>query len=193
MKLQVWGDLQDLRKDSGEWFFCYAWPFCPLLRDYLFAILLIGQENVPLLNCQIRIIHEGIYLEVLLESPEINVRRSDCDKTVIDDKCLSKLEAEANKAIEMIREVDALRQTTSEKLQKANEQLTDVKELAMGYRQTIKNNYPMEQWYEALNVWLTTLIWQTSFTNTDFYCTQFAESTENLNFAGDNENRSSYE
>ena len=45
----------------------------------------------------------------------------------------------------MIREVDALRQTTSEKLQKANEQLTDVKELAMGYRQTIKNNYPMEQ------------------------------------------------
>ena len=115
------------------------------MRDYLFAILLIGQENVPLLNCQIRIIHEGIYLEVLLESPEINVRRSDCDKTVIDDKCLSKLEAEANKAIEMIREVDALRQTTSEKLQKANEQLTDVKELAMGYRQTIKNNYPMEQ------------------------------------------------
>ena len=59
---------------------------------------------------------------------------------------LDKLEAEANKAIEMIQEVDALRQTVSEKLQAANEQLADVKELAMGYRQTIKNNFPMEQW-----------------------------------------------
>ena len=46
----------------------------------------------------------------------------------------------------MIKEVDALRQDVSEKLQKANEQLADVKELAMGYRQTIKNNFPMEQW-----------------------------------------------
>ena len=59
---------------------------------------------------------------------------------------LDKLEAEANKAIEMIQEVDALRQTVSEKLQAANEQLADVKELAMGYRQTIKNNLPPEQW-----------------------------------------------
>ena len=59
---------------------------------------------------------------------------------------LDKLEAEANKAIEMIREVDALRQVVSEKLQKANEQLADVKELAMSYRHTIKNNFPMEQW-----------------------------------------------
>ena len=59
---------------------------------------------------------------------------------------LDKLEAEANKAIEMIKEVDALRQEASEKLQKANEQLADVKELAMGYRQTIKNNFPLEQW-----------------------------------------------
>lgn len=46
----------------------------------------------------------------------------------------------------MIKEVDALRQEASEKLQKANEQLADVKELAMGYRQTIKNNFPLEQW-----------------------------------------------
>ena len=46
----------------------------------------------------------------------------------------------------MIKEVDALRQEASEKLQKANGQLADVKELAMGYRQTIKNNFPMEQW-----------------------------------------------
>ena len=59
---------------------------------------------------------------------------------------LDKLEAEANKAIKMIQEVDALRQTVSEKLQAANEQLADVKELAMGYRQTIKNNFPPEQW-----------------------------------------------
>lgn len=51
-----------------------------------------------------------------------------------------------NKGIEMIKEVDALRQEASEKLQKANGQLADVKELAMGYRQTIKNNFPMEHW-----------------------------------------------
>ena len=59
---------------------------------------------------------------------------------------LDTLEAEANKAIEMIQEVDALRQTVSEKLQAANKKLADVKELAMGYRQTIKNNFPPEQW-----------------------------------------------
>ena len=59
---------------------------------------------------------------------------------------LDKLEAEAKKAIEMIKEVDALRLEASEKLQKANEQLADVKELAMGYRQTIKNNFPIEKW-----------------------------------------------
>ena len=28
----------------------------------------------------------------------------------------------------------------------ANEQLADVKELAMGYRLTIKNNFPPEKW-----------------------------------------------
>ncbi len=59
---------------------------------------------------------------------------------------LDTLEAEARKAIEMIQEVDALRQTVSEKLQAANEKLADVKELANGYRQTIKNNFPMEKW-----------------------------------------------
>lgn len=59
---------------------------------------------------------------------------------------LDSLEAEAKKAIEMIQEVDQLRQTVSEKLQAANEKLADVKELAMGYRQTIKNNFPMEKW-----------------------------------------------
>jgi hypothetical protein len=58
---------------------------------------------------------------------------------------LDKLEAEVNKAIEMIQEVDALRQTVSEKLQAANEQLADVKELAMGYRQTIKSNFLSEK------------------------------------------------
>ena len=69
-----------------------------------------------------------------------------CTSRHQDREGLDKLEAEANKAIEMIKEVDALRQEASEKLQKANEQLADVKELAMGYRQTIKNNFPMEQW-----------------------------------------------
>lgn len=46
----------------------------------------------------------------------------------------------------MIQEVDALRLTVPEKLQAANEKLADVKELAMGYHQTIKNNFPMERW-----------------------------------------------
>ena len=59
---------------------------------------------------------------------------------------LNNLEAEAHKAIEMIREVDSLRQTVSEKLQAANEKLADVKEMAMGYRKTIKNNFPIEKW-----------------------------------------------
>ena len=59
---------------------------------------------------------------------------------------LDTLEAEAKKAIEMILEVDQLRLVVSEKLQAANEKLADVKELAMGYRQTIKSNFPMEKW-----------------------------------------------
>lgn len=59
---------------------------------------------------------------------------------------LDRLEEEAKKAIEMIREVDALRITVSEKLQKANGQLAEVKDMAMGIRQTIKNNYPPEKW-----------------------------------------------
>jgi len=68
------------------------------LRDYLFAILLIGQENVPLLNCQIRIIHEGIYLEVLLESPEINEFKDTVENY---DKKLSEATAVIKKGVDI--------------------------------------------------------------------------------------------
>lgn len=64
----------------------------------------------------------------------------------IKSEVLDTLTTEANKAIKMIQEVDALRQTVSEKLQAANEQLAGVKEMAMNYRQIIKINFPPDKW-----------------------------------------------
>ena len=46
----------------------------------------------------------------------------------------------------MSKKVDQLRLVVSEKFQAENEELADVQELANGYRQTIKNNFPMEKW-----------------------------------------------
>ena len=56
------------------------------------------------------------------------------------------MENDADKAIEMIREVDRLREETSKKLQAANEQLYSVKERADKYRKIIKANYQQEEW-----------------------------------------------
>ena len=56
------------------------------------------------------------------------------------------MENDADKAIEMIREVDRLREETTKKLQAANEQLYSVKERTDKYRKIIKANYPQEEW-----------------------------------------------
>lgn len=59
---------------------------------------------------------------------------------------LDALKAKAEKAIEMIREVESLRAVVSEKLQNANSCLAEVKEEAQLLRQLIKSNYPLERW-----------------------------------------------
>ncbi|MBQ8839105.1 MAG: hypothetical protein IJ005_07280 [Bacteroidales bacterium] len=84
--------------------------------------------------------------KALMMASGIKSHLSEVEHLSIEVEGLDRLEAEAGKAIEMIREVDLLRQTVSEKLQAANEKLADVKELAMSYRQTIKSNFPPEKW-----------------------------------------------
>lgn len=64
----------------------------------------------------------------------------------INSADLDTLEAEANKAIELIRQVDAMRAEVAERLASANQKLAEVKEQAMVYRQKIKANYPPEHW-----------------------------------------------
>lgn len=59
---------------------------------------------------------------------------------------LKKLSEDADKAIEMIREVEKLREEVSQKLHAANSVLVDMKDRTSGYRRTIKNNYPQEKW-----------------------------------------------
>ncbi|OUO97646.1 hypothetical protein B5F38_09075 [Barnesiella sp. An22] len=67
-------------------------------------------------------------------------------KLGIGTAAVDKLEAEASKAIEMIREVDALRAEVSEKLRKANVQLCEVKDQANVLRYLIKSGFPQEEW-----------------------------------------------
>ena len=64
----------------------------------------------------------------------------------ISREVLNKLESNAKKAIDMNKEVDALRETVSEKLHKANEKLSEVKDLAMNYRKIIKMSFPQDKW-----------------------------------------------
>lgn len=64
----------------------------------------------------------------------------------VSREVLNKLESNAKKAIDMNKEVDALRETVSEKLHKANEKLSEVKDLAMDYRKIVKTNFPYEKW-----------------------------------------------
>lgn len=66
-------------------------------------------------------------------------------KLGIGTAAVDKLEAEASKAIEMIREVDALRAEVSEKLRKAI-QLCEVKDQANVLRYLIKSGFPQEEW-----------------------------------------------
>jgi len=59
---------------------------------------------------------------------------------------LTVMEQDADKAIEMIREVDSLREEVTRKLQAANEQLNSLRERAAVYRKIIKQNYLQDQW-----------------------------------------------
>lgn len=58
----------------------------------------------------------------------------------------SAMERDADKAIEMIREVDSLREEISRKLRAANEQLDSLRDRAAVYREIIKSNYLPDQW-----------------------------------------------
>ena len=73
-------------------------------------------------------------------------RIAELGKYGVKEADLTVMEQDADKAIEMIREVDSLREETSRKLQAANEQLYSVKERADKYRKIIKANYPQEEW-----------------------------------------------
>lgn len=58
----------------------------------------------------------------------------------------SAMERDADKAIEMIREVDSLREEVSRRLRAANEQLDSLRARAAVYREIIKSNYLPDQW-----------------------------------------------
>lgn len=58
------------------------------------------------------------------------------------------MERDADKAIEMIREVDSLREEVSRKLRAANEQLDSLRDRAAVYREIIKSNYLPDQWLD---------------------------------------------
>lgn len=60
----------------------------------------------------------------------------------------SAMERDADKAIEMIREVDSLREEVSRKLRAANEQLDSLRDRAAVYREIIKSNYLPDQWLD---------------------------------------------
>ena len=59
---------------------------------------------------------------------------------------LTVMEQDTDKAIEMIREVDRLREEVTRKLQEANEQLNSLRDRAAVYRKIIKQNYLQDQW-----------------------------------------------
>ncbi len=59
---------------------------------------------------------------------------------------LIEMSNDADKAIEMIREVEQLREVVSEKLKSANKQLDSVKERALAYRRIIKAHYTQDKW-----------------------------------------------
>lgn len=73
-------------------------------------------------------------------------RLTELGKYGVKEVDLTNMELDADKAILMIREVDKLREETSAKLHKANEQLAALKERADNYRRLIKEHYPIEQW-----------------------------------------------
>ena len=73
-------------------------------------------------------------------------RLSDLSKYGVKEEDLTAMEQDADKAIEMIREVDRMRAETTKKLEEANAQLNSIRDRANVYRKLIKANYQPEQW-----------------------------------------------
>ena len=73
-------------------------------------------------------------------------RIAELEKYGVKEADLATMEQDADKAIEMIREVDRLREEVSRKLQAANEQLCSLRDRAAVYRKIIKQNFLQEQW-----------------------------------------------
>lgn len=73
-------------------------------------------------------------------------RIAELEKYGVKEADLATMEQDVDKAIEMIREVDRLREEVSRKLQAANEELSSLRDRASVYRKVIKSNYQPDQW-----------------------------------------------
>ena len=73
-------------------------------------------------------------------------RIAELEQFGVKEADLTVMEQDADKAIEMIREVDSLREEVTRKLQAANEQLNSLRDRAAVYRTIIKQNYLQDQW-----------------------------------------------
>ena len=73
-------------------------------------------------------------------------RIAELEKYGVKEVDLTAMERDADKAIEMIREVDSLREEVSRRLRVANEQLDSLRARAAVYREIIKSNYLPGQW-----------------------------------------------
>ena len=73
-------------------------------------------------------------------------RIAELGKYGVKEADLTVMGQDADKAIEMIREVDSLREEVTRKLQAANEQLNSLRDRAAVYRKIIKQNYLQDQW-----------------------------------------------
>ena len=73
-------------------------------------------------------------------------RIAELEKYGVKEADLTIMEQDADKAIEMIREVDSLREEVTRKLQEANEMLISLRDRATVYRKIIKQKYLQEQW-----------------------------------------------
>lgn len=73
-------------------------------------------------------------------------RIAELGKYGVKEVDLTAMERDADKAIEMIQEVDSLREEVSRRLRAANEQLDSLRARAAVYREIIKSNYLPDQW-----------------------------------------------
>lgn len=73
-------------------------------------------------------------------------RLSELSKYGVKEEDLTAMEQDAEKAIEMIKEVDRMRIETSQRLEAANARLNVLKGKADEYRKLIKAHYSPDQW-----------------------------------------------